>query len=241
MKSALTLIALLLLCLAFACSDNATAPGGHSVTFSATVMAYKCGIIEQRYNYAEYTGRTAKVTFTRSDSLKYTSITNASSDIRLRLDTGEYIITIETAYQPPWGQTYMHITGDTTGIQFWTSLSYDPPDSVVATFYYEGDNFVYDLANEHRCLKYVADHIPEPLNLNTAVRVVSEHRDLGYAYVHYLQIAVEGGKYAWRAADNANKVIRDHPDLYPSSFGFTGYFRICPGLVSEQRIAGCEK
>ncbi|MFZ1683767.1 MAG: hypothetical protein WAU88_06500 [Candidatus Zixiibacteriota bacterium] len=226
MKSTLTLIAILLLCLSFACSDNPSGPSGQVVHLSATIIACNCYWWGPWHGpYTAYTGKKAVVTLTRDDGLSYTKTADDSSRVRCSLDTGTYRVYVETFHSPKFSFTTVRVTADTSGLSFGTELHYNPPDSLNVAMMYPAGTRVWTEQEERQGLERLNSDLDGLFDFSKIRRVTSAYFDT--TYVRYEQVGVKHDMAGWKAERKAQEVIDRHPERYPTNVSFYGYFHIC--------------
>jgi hypothetical protein len=226
MKSTLTLIAILLLCLSFACSDNPSGPSGQVVRLSATVIACNCYWWGPWHGpYTAYTGKKAIVTLTRDDGLSYTQTADDSSRVRFTLDTGTYRVYVETFHAPKYSYETLRVTGDTSGLNFATDLRYLPPDSLNVGIRYPAGERAWTEVDERRSLDRLNSELGGLFDFTSIRRTTSVYHDT--TYVRYQQVGVRNGVAGWEAERKAQDIVDRHPEQYPTDMEFYGYFHFC--------------
>jgi hypothetical protein len=209
----------------FSCSDDSPTGTAASttVTFCATVMAYKCAGPPETHYYSQYSGRPATVTLTRSDSTKFIGQTDTSSVVRMAVDTGDYAITVETFHASPKLIANLHISGDTSGVILLTRIMYDPPDLINATFKYVDTGAVLDTAKERQTLQYLSAQLGNMLDISGSRRRVTGGPTAGPATVTYSGIAITANLPSWKVLLAAHDSIAAHPEQIDSGFTTFGY------------------
>jgi hypothetical protein len=210
------------------CSDKPTAPADHTVTFSATVMVTRCPGWSPTLRYSTSTGHAAHVTLTGGNGVSYISSTNANSEVEFHVDTGLYTVTVQTFHMPPTTASPIHLTGDSSGLQFQTLLNYSPADSMMALFFYPNRDTTDARTNELETLRRLNSALDGMLDVSHIRRSVPDSESWN-GWIWYDGIATGEVNPPWFIKQTVDQVISNSPGSYPYGFTLEPYAIICFG------------
>jgi hypothetical protein len=233
MKTPLATIIALSLILFLSCSDSTTGPTRHTVKFSATVTACRCPGWSPILNYVVSTGHSAAVTLTGADGVSYISGTNSMSEVTFDVDTGLYIVTVQTYHMPPRQASPIHLTHDSSGLELLTYMDVDPADSMIAEFFYPNSDTTDAQVREHDVLARLNKAMDGMLDLSHAQRSVPDTESWN-GWIQYGGIGIPESTPWWFVKQVAEQVIaNDRDEVYPWLFSLEPYAIIC--LAAEPR------
>lgn len=232
MKSTLIFL-IAVLSIGFAgCSDDSSTNSNRSlIRVSGQVLVIGCGPncpwgnCWETVPYTAGTGRVAWVTLQRDDGFRSVAETDQVSRVTFDIDTGTYHLIVATFHMPPTQVGTLHLTHDTSGIQFYSHFTYDPPDSLAATFYLGPDDPVFSERQERGYLALLNQRLRGALDYSAMTRRVTEFD--GFRWVYYEDIGIRPDIPAWQMEEKIKDLRSADSTLFPHQLSVTGYVKIC--------------